>query len=204
MGDLLSLTLIELCDTLAARRASPVDLMHEVFLAVDRHNPAMRALVAERDRGQLLHEAQLAEQRIASGQGRPLEGVPLGVKDLEDAAGLPTTHGSRPLREKVADRDSTQVARLRAAGAIVFGKTNTPEYGSSAVTKNLLFGATGSPWDNERTPGGSSGGSAAALAGELLPLVTASDGGGSIRIPAAFCGLVATSRASAGWPTPPP
>jgi aspartyl-tRNA(Asn)/glutamyl-tRNA(Gln) amidotransferase subunit A len=116
--------------------------------------------------------------------------VPLGVKDLEDAAGLATTHGSRPLRDKVADRDSTQVARLRAAGAIVFGKTNTPEYGSGAVTKNLLFGATSSPWDKQRTPGGSSGGSAAALAGELLPLVTASDGGGSIRIPGSFVGAI--------------
>jgi aspartyl-tRNA(Asn)/glutamyl-tRNA(Gln) amidotransferase subunit A len=190
MSDLLALSLIELTDALRTKVASPVDLMREVFLAVDRHNPALCAIVAERDRDQLLHEARSAEQRIARGEGRALEGIPLGVKDLENAAGLPTTHGSRALRGNLARRDSVQVARLRAAGAIVFGKTNIPEFALSGLNKNLLFGATASPWDLTRSSGGSSGGSAAALAGGLLPLVTASDGGGSIRIPGSFVGAV--------------
>ncbi len=102
--------------------------------------------------------------------------------------GMVTSFGSVPFAKNVAAQDSTQVARLRAAGAIPVGKTNTPEFGFTAITKNPLFGATRSPWDLGRSPGGSSGGSAAALAGCVLPLVTASDGGGSIRIPASFTG----------------
>ena len=188
MNELSSLTLVELAGALLARKASPVDLMQEVFALVDRENPTLNAIVAERDRDALMQEARAAEARIAAGNGRPLEGIPFGVKDLEDVAGLPTTYGSKPFRGQIPAADSTQVARLRAAGAIPFGKTNAPEFGSAAVTKNLVFGATRSPWDPARTPGGSSGGSAAALAGEILPLVTASDGGGSIRIPASFVG----------------
>ena len=103
-------------------------------------------------------------------------------------AGLPTTYGSVPFRTHVAARDSTQVARLRRAGAIPVGKTNTPEFGYTAFTKNRVFGVTRNPWNVSRTPGGSSGGSAAAIAGGLVPLATASDGGGSIRIPASFSG----------------
>ncbi len=188
MSELLSLTLIELAAALRAKQASPRELLEQVFAALDRENPQLNAVVAQRDRDALRRDAETAEARIMAGRGGPLEGVPFGVKDLEDAAGLPTTHGSAPYRDTMAEVDSTQVARLKAAGAIVLGKTNTPEFGAGAITKNLLFGATRSPWDATRTPGGSSGGSAAALAGELLPLVTASDGGGSIRIPASFVG----------------
>ena len=164
--------------------------MKEVFAAVDRDNRRLNAVIAERDRADLLNDAVAAEARISSGDARRLEGIPLGVKDLEDAAGLPTTHGSVPFRGAMPESDSTQVARFRAAGAIVYGKTNTPEFGSNAITRNLVFGETRSPWDESRTPGGSSGGSAAALSSEMLPLVTASDGGGSIRIPASFVGAV--------------
>ncbi len=188
MADLLSLTLLELAETLRAKRASPVELMHEVFAAVDARNPELNAIVVERDRTALVADARVSEARISEGRARPLEGIPFGVKDLEDAAGLVTTHGSKPFRDALATVDSTQVARLRAAGAIVYGKTNVPEFGSAAITRNLVFGVTRSPWDLERTPGGSSGGSAAALAGEMLPLITASDAGGSIRIPATFVG----------------
>jgi aspartyl-tRNA(Asn)/glutamyl-tRNA(Gln) amidotransferase subunit A len=186
--DLLGLTLVELTGTLGAGAASPVDLMEAVLARIDATNGDLNAVVAMRDREALGREARAAEARIARGEGRPLEGIPLGVKDLEDAAGLVTSHGSLPFRDRVARRDSTQVERLRAAGAIVVGKTNAPEFGYTAITKNLVYGATRSPWNLERTPGGSSGGSAAALAGGLLPLVTASDGGGSIRIPASFTG----------------
>src|SRR5690606_10665485 len=120
---------------------------------------------------------------IAAKTARPLEGIPFGVKDLEDAAGLVTTHGSQLHKDgPPAERSSIQVERLEAAGAIAVGKTNAPEFGHTAVTRNLVYGVTASPWDLTRTPGGSSGGSAAAIAGGVLPLATASDGGGSVRI----------------------
>ncbi len=162
--------------------------MEATLARVDETRDRLNAVVTLRTREALLAEARAADDRIARGQARPLEGIPLGVKDLEDVAGMVTTHGSIPFRDRVAEHDSIQVERLRGAGAIVVGKTNTPEFGHTAITKNLIFGVTRSPWDAERTPGGSSGGSAAALAGEVLPLVTASDGGGSIRIPASFTG----------------
>jgi aspartyl-tRNA(Asn)/glutamyl-tRNA(Gln) amidotransferase subunit A len=183
------MTLVELVDALARRRASPVELMHETLARTRATAERLNAIVARRGDDDLLADARAAEARIARGHARPLEGVPFGVKDLEDAAGLPTTFGSLAFRDaRPATRESTQVARLRGAGAILFGKTNAPEFGHTAITKNLVFGATLSPWDAARSPGGSSGGSAAAIAGEVLPLATASDGGGSIRIPASFVG----------------
>ena len=188
MHDLLRPTLIELTETLRARKASPVELMEAVLARIDETNAALNALVCMRPRDELLRDARAAEERIGRGEARPLEGIPLGVKDLEDVAGLTTSHGSLLYRDYVPGRDSVQVARLKAAGAIVVGKTNAPEFGHTAITKNLVYGVTHSPWNLERTPGGSSGGSAAAMAAGVLPLVTASDGGGSIRIPASFTG----------------
>ncbi len=117
-----------------------------------------------------------------------MQGLPVGVKDLEDVAGLPTTYGSVPFKDYRPAKDSVQVARLKAAGAIILGKTNTPEFGYTGLTKNRIFGVTRNPWNLERTPGGSSGGSSAAIASGMVPLVTASDGGGSIRIPACYVG----------------
>ncbi len=187
-SDLLTWTLVELRDALAAKRVSPVELMRATLDRIEATNPDLNAVVAQRDPEALLEDAEAAAERIAHGKARPLEGIPLGVKDLEDAEGLVTSHGSLPWRNNVAQRDSIQVARLRAAGAIVVGKTNAPEFGYTAITKNLVYGATASPWNLDRTPGGSSGGSAAAVAGCVLPLATASDGGGSIRIPASFTG----------------
>ena len=181
-------SLIEIRDALGTRAVSAVELMEATLARLDETNPILNAVVSSRGREALLADARDADERIRAGRGRPLEGIPLGVKDLEDAAGLPTTQGSLPFRDHVAEHDSVQVERLRAAGAIVLGKTNAPEFGFTAITKNLVYGVTRSPWDPERTPGGSSGGSAAALAGGVLALVTASDGGGSIRIPASFTG----------------
>jgi Asp-tRNA(Asn)/Glu-tRNA(Gln) amidotransferase A subunit family amidase len=188
MHDALSLTLTELIARLRLRKLSPVELMQAVLDRIDETNPDLNAVVALREREALLADARDAEARIARGEARPLEGIPLGVKDLEYAAGLPNTRGSLLYKGRIAERDEAQVARLKAAGAIVVGKTNAPEFGHTAITKNLVYGVTRSPWNLERTPGGSSGGSAAALAGCVLPLVTASDGGGSIRIPASFVG----------------
>jgi aspartyl-tRNA(Asn)/glutamyl-tRNA(Gln) amidotransferase subunit A len=167
---------------------SPVTLVQACLNRIDALNPALNAFVALR-REEALEEAAALQRTIVAGKRLgPLAGLPVGVKDLEDVAGLPTTYGSRPFRDYRPATDSVQVARLKAAGAIILGKTNTPEFGYTGLTKNLLFGVTRNPWNLERTPGGSSGGSSAAIASGMVPLVTASDGGGSIRIPACYVG----------------
>jgi aspartyl-tRNA(Asn)/glutamyl-tRNA(Gln) amidotransferase subunit A len=188
MNELLLLSLVDLAERLRTRRASPVELMEAVLGRIAATQGTLNAFVALRPREALLADARAAEARIARGEARPLEGIPLGVKDLEAVAGLLHTQGTRIYADRVATRTEVQVERLQEAGAIVVGKTNAPEFGYTAITRNLVFGVTRSPWDLERTPGGSSGGSAAALAGCVCPLVTASDGGGSIRIPASFTG----------------
>ena len=188
MSELLKTPLTEIVGRLARRELSPVELMQATLDRIDATHAKLNAFVALRDGDALLADARVAADRIAKGEGRPLEGVPLGVKDLEDAAGLVTTHGSVPFKDNLVSHDSIQVSRLRAAGAIVVGKTNAPEFGWTALTKNLIFGETRNPWNLERTPGGSSGGSSAAIAGGVVTLATASDGGGSVRLPATFTG----------------
>ncbi len=188
MNELLTLSLTDLRARLDARKASAVELMDAVLDRIEETNGDLNAFVALRDREALRADAQASDARIAAGDARPLEGIPLGVKDLEHAEGLPNTEGSKIYEGRISDHDDTQVARLREAGAIVVGKTNAPEFGYTAITRNLVYGVTRNPWDLAQTPGGSSGGSAAALAGCVCPLNTASDGGGSIRIPACFVG----------------
>src|SRR5688572_2465044 len=135
--------------------------------------------------------AAAVDEAVAAGRDPgPLAGVPFGVKDLQDCRGMPTTHGSMMFKDRPpATSDSIQVARLRAAGAIPIGKTTASEFGAYAFTNTLAWGVTRNPWDVTKTPGGSSGGSAAAVAAGMVPFCTASDGGGSIRIPGAFTGL---------------
>ena len=176
--------------------------------AIEARNGEVNAFVAI-DPERSLEQAAAVDALVASGADPgPLAGVPIGVKDLEDAAGFPTTHGS-PLEADAepAARDSHLVERLRRAGCVVVGKTNTPEYGWTACTTNALFGRTRNPWDLEHSAGGSSGGSAAAIAAGMVPLATGSDGGGSIRIPSSLCGLSGLKpsfgRVPAGGPTPP-
>jgi Asp-tRNA(Asn)/Glu-tRNA(Gln) amidotransferase A subunit family amidase len=188
MKDLSKLSLVKLVEAIKKRKISPVELMRATLKRIEQTNPDLNAVVAMYDEKLLMAKAKEAEKRVIRGEARPLEGVPLGVKDLEDAKGLVTSMGSIPFRDQVAQQDSTQVQRLRAAGAIVVGKTNAPEFGYTAITKNRVYGVTRSPWNLARSPGGSSGGSAAALAAGILPLVTSSDGGGSVRIPASFVG----------------
>ncbi len=188
MTDLLHRPLSELCELLRSEQVSATELMQTTLTRIEKTHQRINAFVALRDADAVMQDAEAADRRIASGAARPLEGIPLGVKDLEDVAGLVTSMGSVPFKENLAERDSLQVERLRAAGAIVVGKTNAPEFGYTAITKNLLFGPTSNPWNVERTPGGSSGGSSAAIAGGIVPLATASDGGGSVRIPASFTG----------------
>jgi len=179
----------ELADLVRSRELSPVALMERSLARIEALNPVLNAFV-EVDPEGALREARALEDRLAAGEeAGPFAGLPLGVKDLENAAGFVTTKGSRLYRENRVDYDDVLIARLKAAGAIVVGKTNTPEFGHIPFTDNELFGATRSPWNLERTPGGSSGGSSAALAAGMVPLATASDGGGSIRIPACYTGL---------------
>ncbi len=188
MSTLLKRPLTELVAALARRELSARELVEETFARIEATQASLNAFVALRDRESVLAEARAADERLARGEAGPLEGVPLGVKDLENVAGMVTSEGSVPFAENLAASDSVQVARLRQAGALVVGKTNTPEFGYTAITKNLLFGVSRNPWNPERSPGGSSGGSSAAIAGGVVSLATASDGGGSIRLPATFTG----------------
>jgi amidase len=167
---------------------------HEVVAAhLDRIaavNPAINAVVSLRAEGALA-DAKDADRRAAAGEPLgPLHGVPIAIKDLEDTAGLRTTYGSRAFADHVPTVDSLLVARLRLAGAIIVGKTNTPEFGAGSHTFNKVFGATRNPWAPDRSAGGSSGGAGAALAAGMLPLADGSDHGGSIRNPASFNNIV--------------
>ena len=172
-----------------SREVSAREMVEGSLAAIDAHKD-LNAFVAT-DPERSLAEAELIDARLAEGEEvGPLAGIPIGVKDLEDAAGYVTTGGSMLYADDPpAAADSELVARLRSAGCVVMGKTNTPEFGWTGDTYNPLFGPTGNPWNPRRSPGGSSGGSAAALTAGLVPLCTGSDGGGSIRIPAAACGF---------------
>src|SRR2546426_6826442 len=169
---------------------SPVEITRAVVDRIERLNGRLGAYVlvhAER----ALKQARDAEQAVMAGEPLgPLHGVPLSIKDNHWTAGDRTTSGSRLLADFVPPEDSPSVARLRAAGAIFVGRTNLPEFAWRGSTDNRLFGESRNPWDLTRTPGGSTGGGAAAVAAGLGPLALGSDGAGSIRIPASFCGLV--------------
>lgn len=185
------MSLVELAASVREARVSSRELVAESLARIERFDGPVNAVVLL-CADDAAAEAASIDARIAAGEDPgPLAGLPLLVKDNEDAAGLPTTFGSK-LRAGVApaERDCEVVARLRAAGAVVVGKTNLPEFAFEGFTSNELFGDTHNPWALDWTPGGSSGGSGAALAMGLAPLATGTDGGGSIRIPAAYCGLV--------------
>ncbi len=170
------------------RQVSAVEITREALDRVARLNPALNAFVHVDAEGALA-QARAIDAAIARGEDPgSFAGVPIGVKDLEPVAGMPFTQGATPFKDRVAPAAGVQVARLKAGGAVPLGKTNTPEFGYKGFTVNRLFGATRNPWDVSKTPGGSSGGSAAAVAGGMVSVCTGSDGGGSVRIPAAFCG----------------
>ena len=198
----------EIADAVRAKEVSAREVTAMALGRIEALNPVLNAFVAL-DAERALEQAAAIDQIVGSG-GDPgaLAGVPIGVKDLEDAAGYRTTHGSAVFaHDPIAQHDSVLVARLRAAGCVVVGKTNTSDFGWCAATDNVLFGATKNPWNIEHSVGGSSGGSAAAIAAGMVPLATGSDGGGSIRIPSACCGLsgIKTSmgRVPTGGPEPP-
>ena len=181
----------ELAALVAGGEVSSVELVERAYARIGAGNGAVNAVVALRDAEEALAEAAALDGVVRDGERLgPLAGVPFLVKDAQDLAGMRTTQGSLLLSDApLAARDALNVARLRAAGAIPVGKTNVPEFCFEGFTDNRLFGATKNPWAPEWSPGGSSGGSAAAMAAGFIPIATATDGGGSIRIPAAFCGL---------------
>ena len=188
--DLAELSAVELRRLIGARQLSPVELLEACIARIERVNPFFNAITAtcyERARAEARKAEQVVMRREPLGL---LHGLPLGVKDLEPTAGLLSTMGTPSLRNHVPVHDIELVRRLRAAGAIVVGKTNVPEMGAGANSRNPVWGATGNPFDPNLNAGGSSGGSAAALALDLVPLATGSDTGGSLRIPAAKCGVV--------------
>nr|WP_315234577.1 amidase [uncultured Albidiferax sp.] len=181
---------VELRRLIGSRQLSPVELMDACIARTEALNPAINAICAT-DFDRARSAAREAEAQVMRGAPLgPLHGLPLGVKDLQDTAGLLTTYGNVGLRGNVPTADNLLVARLRAAGAIVTAKTNVPDMGAGANSRNPVWGATGNPFNPALNAGGSSGGSAAALAADLLPLCTGSDTGGSLRIPAALCGVV--------------
>ena len=179
-------------DTAAAvrtGRTSARETAEAALTRIARLDPELNAIVAS-DADRAVAQAVEVDRRVAAGEHLPLAGVPLAVKDTEDTVGYRTIHGSRLFADTAhATSDSVLVTRLRAAGCVVVGKSNTPEFATSADTSNLVFGSTRNPYDVDRVAGGSSGGAAVAVASGMVPLATASDGGGSIRIPASACGL---------------
>jgi amidase len=188
--DLCALTAVDLAARIRARQLSAREVMAAHLARIERVNPAVNAivtLVAER----ALAEAAKADEAQARGDSLgPLHGLPVAHKDLVDTAGIRTTRGSRFYRDFVPTSDGILVSRIRAAGAITLGKTNTPEFGAGSQTFNEVFGATRNPYDLAKTAGGSSGGAAAALATGMVPIADGSDTGGSLRNPAAFCNVV--------------
>jgi aspartyl-tRNA(Asn)/glutamyl-tRNA(Gln) amidotransferase subunit A len=190
VSDLVRLSAAELGARIAARDVSPVDIVTAVLARIEALQPSLNAFIticAE----DALAAAREAERMVMRGAALgPLHGVPFAVKDLVNTAGVRTTFGSLIFEHNVPQTDAVAVARLKAAGAILVGKTTTPEFGHKPFTEAPLFGRTRNAWDAQRTSGGSSGGAAVAVASGLAPLGVASDGGGSTRIPAACNGVV--------------
>ncbi len=184
-------TVIEIADAVRVGERRAVEVLDHCLSAIGRLDGQLNAFVHVDPDG-AWRAAEAVDRAVAMGRDPgPLAGVPFGVKDLEDCAGMPTSYGSLLYKGRPPVlSDSVPVARMRNAGAIPIGKTAAPEFGAVALTYSKAWGTTRNPWDPSRTPGGSSGGSAAAVASGMVPIATASDGGGSIRIPASFTGLV--------------
>ena len=196
-------TVIELAESVRRGERKAVELLDECLARIEADGDRLNAFNhLDPDLARTSAEAVDAARARGDDPGL-LAGVPFGVKDLEHCIGMPTTFGSVPFAGRGPEaRDSLNVARLRAAGAVPVGKTTTPEFGTLNLTKTKVSGITRNPWDVSRTPGGSSGGSAAAVAAGILPFGTASDGGGSIRIPASFSGLVGHKASQGRIPHP--
>ncbi len=183
MPDIVNMTALEQSEAIASKRLSARELMQATLAQISKLNPSVNAIVSLRDEAELLAEAEAADNAESTGW---LHGIPLAVKDLANAKGLPTTMGSPIHKDDIAEKDDLVVSRMRTAGALIIGKTNTPEAGLGSHTFNTVFGATSNPYDTSLSAGGSSGGAAAALAARMLSVADGSDMMGSLRNPAAW------------------
>jgi len=180
---------LELASALRSRELSAVELLDACLAAVDARNPELNAVTWRNDE-QARADAAEADRRLADGDEAPFLGVPIPIKDLTPVAGWPVTFGSHGAPEAPSEQSELVVDALVQAGFVLCGRTNTPAFGVITAAENLRHGISRNPWDTSRTPGGSSGGAGAAVAGGMFPIAHANDGGGSIRIPASYCGLV--------------
>ena len=178
----------DLREMMHSKKLSPVELTELYLRRIESLNPKLNAFLTVTG-DYAIESARRAEEAISRGEHGPLLGMPIAIKDLEATKGIRTTWGSLVFKDHVPDRDSVPVGRVRAAGAVILGKTNTPEFGPSGTTTNKLSDGCRNPWDTARTSGGSSGGSASAVAAGLTPIAIGSDGAGSVRIPASLCGI---------------
>ncbi len=203
--DLCWMSATELARAIRQRQLSPVEVTRAVLDRIERINPGLNAFVTVTDRT-AMRSARAAEKKLMRRGASlgPLHGVPFSTKDLVTTKGIRTTFGSPLFAENIPSDDAPMVARMKAAGAIQLGKTNTPTFGWLGVTQNLLFGVTRNPWDTALTPGGSSGGAGAALAAGLGPIAIGTDGGGSIRIPSSFSGVFGIKPSFGRIPVSPP
>jgi amidase len=180
---------LELAEALRARELSAVELLDACLAAIDERNPELNAVTWRNDE-QARTSAAKADRRLSDGETTPFLGVPIPIKDLTPVAGWPVTYGSHGAPEGPSEESELVVDALARSGFVLCGRTNTPEFGVITAAENSRFGISRNPWDPTRSPGGSSGGAAAAVAGGMFPIAHANDGGGSIRIPASYCGLV--------------
>jgi amidase len=180
---------LELAAALRSRELSALELLDACLAAVDARDPELNAVTWRNDE-QARADAAEADRRLADGEDAPFLGVPMPIKDLTPVAGWPVTYGSHGAPEGSSQQSELVVDAFTEAGFVLCGRTNTPAFGVITAAENLRHGISRNPWDASRTPGGSSGGAAAAVAGGMFPIAHANDGGGSIRIPASYCGLV--------------
>ena len=193
---------VELRRRIAGGELSPVEVLDACLEQVDRHNGPINAVVTLDHTAR--EQARQLERRLAAGEDPgPLCGLPVGIKDVTPVAGVRTTYGSLLHSDHVPDEDALVVSCLRAAGAVILGKTNTPEFAAGGNTFNEVFGRTRNPWNPELSAGGSTGGGAAALATGMIALAEGTDLGGSLRVPASFCGLVGLRPSPGLVPTVP-
>src|SRR4030043_361078 len=188
MSEICWMSATELLSAYKKGKLSPVEVVKTLLARIDEINPKINAFVA-RTNEMALSAAEESEKAFQKGTPRPLEGVPIAIKDNVFTKGIRTTFGSKLYENFVPDRDAVLVERLKNAGAVILGKTNLPEFGLIGITDNLVFGKTVNPWNLNRTSGGSSGGSAAAVAAGLCPVAHGNDGGRSLRIPSTLRGV---------------
>jgi len=200
-----SASALKLAGALRGGELSAVELLDACLEVVDRRNPELNAVIWRND-DDARAAAKEADRRLAAGDSAPFLGIPLPIKDLTPVAGWPVTYGSRGAPPGPSEESEPAIDAFLDAGFVLCGRTNTPEFGPITVAENIRYGITRNPWDPTRSPGGSSGGAAAAVAAGMFPIAHATDGGGSIRIPASYCGLVGLKpsrgrvpRLAQGW-----